>query len=203
MKYPVRITAIVGSYRKGGIIDQAVDDILLSAREEGAETSKIYLIDKHIEFCTNCRACTQKPGERRGECLFSDDMDSILDEIDHSDAIVLASSMNFSTVTAVMKRFLERLVCFAYWPWKMNAPKVRNKQKKKRALIVCSSAAPSIIARLSSQIVKVLKSGSALLGARTLGVFFIGLAAREEKQGLGKRTRDKAHRLGKRLTADA
>ncbi len=202
MKDSVRITAIVGSYRKGGIVDQAVDHILLSAREEGAETSKIYLVDKHIEFCTNCRTCTQTQGERRGECLFTDDMDSILDEIDQSDAIVLASPMNFGTVTAMMKRFIERLVCFAYWPWGMTAPKVRNKQKKRRAVIVCSSAAPSIMARLSSQIVKLLKSASALLGARTIGVLFIGLAAREEKQLLGKRTKDKAHRLGKRLTAD-
>ncbi len=202
MKEPIRITAIVGSYRKGGIIDQAVDHVLLSAREEGAETSKIYLIDKDIEFCTNCRACTQKPGERRGDCMFTDDMDSILDEIEKSDAIVLASPMNFGTVTAVTKRFLERLVCFAYWPWKMNAPKIRNKKKKRRALIVCSSAAPSIIARLTSQMVKLLKSASALMGARTMGVLFIGLAAREEKQGLGKRTKDKAHRLGKRLSSD-
>lgn len=202
MKDSVRITAIVGSYRKGGIIDQAVDHILLSAREEGAETSKVYLVDKHIEFCTNCRTCTQTQGERRGECLFTDDMDSILDEIDQSDAIVLASPINFGTVTAMMKRFIERLVCFAYWPWGMTAPKVRNKQKKRRAVIVCSSAAPSIMARLSSQIVKLLKSASALLGARTIGVLFIGLAAREKEQLLGKRTKDKAHRLGKRLTAD-
>ena len=134
--------------------------------------------------------------------MFTDDMDSILDEIEKSDAIVLASPMNFGTVTAVTKRFLERLVCFAYWPWKMNAPKIRNKKKKRRALIVCSSAAPSIIARLTSQMVKLLKSASALMGARTMGVLFIGLAAREEKQGLGKRTKDKAHRLGKRLSSD-
>lgn len=55
----IKVLAIVGSYRKGGIIDTATDEILASAREEGAEAEKIYLIDKHIEFCTNCRSCTQ------------------------------------------------------------------------------------------------------------------------------------------------
>ncbi len=59
---PMRIVAIIGSYRKGGIIDRAVDEILSSAGEEGAETDKIYLIDKLIEFCTNCRTCTQQQG---------------------------------------------------------------------------------------------------------------------------------------------
>ena len=67
----IRITAIVGSYRKDGIIDTAIDEFLASAREEGAEVEKIYLIDKHIEFCTNCRTCTQQDGERRGQCVIA------------------------------------------------------------------------------------------------------------------------------------
>ena len=53
------VTAIVGSYRKGGIIDTAVDEILAAAEQEGAEVAKIYLIDRHVEFCRNCRACMQ------------------------------------------------------------------------------------------------------------------------------------------------
>ena len=40
----MRITAIVGSYRKDGVIDQAVDEMLAAAREAGAETTKIYIL---------------------------------------------------------------------------------------------------------------------------------------------------------------
>jgi len=109
--------------------------------------------------------------------------------------------MNFGTVTAVMKRFIERLVCFAYWPWGMNAPKMRNKEKKKRALVVASSAAPSFIARLSSKLIGVLKETAGILGAKTIGVLFIGLAAREEGQQIGERTRKKARLLGKKLAS--
>jgi multimeric flavodoxin WrbA len=123
----IKVLGIVGSYRKGGIIDTAIDEILASAKEEGAEVGKIYLIDKHIEFCTNCRTCAQQQGPQRGKCIHVDDMNSVLEEIESSDAIVLGSPMNFGTVTAVMKRFIERLVCFAYWPWGMGAPKVRNR----------------------------------------------------------------------------
>lgn len=197
----LKVLAIVGSYRKGGIIDTAVDEILSSAREEGAQTGKIYLIDKHIEFCTNCRTCTQKEGLKRGKCVIDDDMSSILDEIEGSNAIVFGSPINFGTVTAVMKVFIERLVCFSYWPWGMNAPKVRNNRKHKHALVVASSAAPSLMARLSSPIIKLMKEAAGLLGASTIGVLFIGLAAREKQQNIGKKARKKARQLGKKLVS--
>ena len=144
MSHYKKVTAIVGTYRKGGIIDTAVNEILDSAKEDGFETKKIYLIDRQIEFCKNCRACTQLEGQGPGKCCIDDDMAGILAEIEGSDAIVLGSPVNFGTVTAVMKKFIERLVCFAYWPWGMNAPRVRDKEIRKRAVVVVSSAAPSL-----------------------------------------------------------
>ena len=197
----MRIIAIVGSYRKGGVIDTAVEEILASAREAGADTTKIYLIDRHIEFCTNCRACTQQEGPKHGECALVDDMSRILDEIERSNAIVLASPMNFWTVTAVMKRFIERLVCFAYWPWGALGPKMRIVRKEKLAVIVASSAAPSLLARLTTRMVGLLKTCAGMLGAKTIGVLFVGLAAGEPNQEIGQRARKKARRLGKKLAS--
>ncbi len=197
----MKITAIVGTYRKGHVIDQAVDEILAAAREAGAETAKIYLIDRHVEFCTNCRTCTQGEGPQRGECTIQDDMRAILDEIDRSDALVLASPMNFWTVTAVMKRFIERLVCYAYWPWGNLGPKMRSKRRTKRAVVVISSAAPSLMARLMTRMVGLLKSTAGLLGAKTVGVLSIGLAASEPQADIGQRARRKARRLGRKLAA--
>ena len=199
MGNPVKITALVGTYRRGGIIDSAVDEILASAKEEGAEINKIYLIDKGIEFCSNCRACTQKPGERRGECPKKDEMAAILDEIEGADAIILASPMNFWTVTAIMKRFIERLVCFAYWPWGQPAPKTRDTRRDKRAVLVASCAAPAILARLRTRMSGLLKTAADLLGAKTVGMLFMGLSAMKEHQTLSERNRKKARVLGKRL----
>ena len=202
MMNPVIITAVVGTYRKGGIIDTAVDEILESAREAGADVSKIYLTDRHIEFCTNCRSCTQEPGPKRGRCVLEDDMGGLLDTLEQSDGIVLASPVNFGTVTAVMKRFIERLICYGYWPWGANAPEARNKARTRRAVLVTSSAAPSVIARLASQIVKLLKSAAALLGAKPVGVLSIGLAAKEERQDMDKRHRLRARELGRVLAGE-
>jgi multimeric flavodoxin WrbA len=195
----MKVTAVVGSYRKKGFIDTVVDEILSSAGEEGAEVSKVYLIDRHIEFCRNCRSCTQEKGRERGKCPSDDDMKNILDEIEGSDAIVLGSPMNFGTVTAVTKRFIERLLCFAYWPWGALSPKARNKGKNRNAVVVVSAAAPSVILRFQRGIVSLLKNAAGLLGARTIGVIYVGLAAKGQSQEIKEETRRKARNLGKRL----
>jgi multimeric flavodoxin WrbA len=51
-------------------------------------------------------------------------------------AVMLGSPMNFWTVTALMKRFIERLVCYAYWPWGIVAPQTRKGPRDKRAVVV-------------------------------------------------------------------
>ena len=56
-----KVVGIVGSYRKGRVIDTAVTEILNGAESRGAETVKIYLTEKQIEFCNNCRSCMQEP----------------------------------------------------------------------------------------------------------------------------------------------
>ena len=203
MEKQVRITAIIGSYRKGGIIDQTVDEMLASAREAGAETTKIYLVDTRIEFCTNCRLCAQQDGAARGVCPIADQMGDVLDQVEASDSIILASPTNFATVTALMKRFIERLVCYAYWPWGAAAPKARARHLPRRAVLVASSAAPALLARLGTSIVKLLKQAAGLLGAKTVGVLFIGLAARQNRQDPGERVRKKARLLGKKLACKA
>ena len=201
MNTPVNILAIVGSYRKEGVIERAVDEILTSAKEKGAVTRKITLLDKRLVFCTNCRSCTQVAGENYGVCILDDDMAELLQEVERADALVLASPMNAGTVTALMKTFIERLVCTAYWPWGAPAPKARRRGKSKRAVLVASSAAPGFLARLTGDVTNRLKSAATMLGAETVGTLFIGLAAQQQHQELSKGTIHKAHKLGHKLAA--
>lgn len=196
----MKITAILGTYRKGGVIDTAVDEILSAARDHGAETEKIYLVDAHVEFCRNCRSCAQSPGDSPGVCPINDEMSRILDTLDKSDAFILASPMNFGTVTAVTKRFIERLVCFAEWPWGRPAPRTRKPARKKRAVLVASSAAPAILSLLATGMVKLMKSAAALLGAKSPDILFIGMCAMHERHALSPRIIRRAHRLGEKIT---
>ena len=94
-----------------------VDAVLAGARELGTETRKIYLIDQHIEYCRNCRSCTQNEGMERQSCVIQDDVAGILAEIERADTVVLASPVNFYNVTAIFRVFLERLLGCVYWPW--------------------------------------------------------------------------------------
>lgn len=82
----VKIVGIMGSYRKGQIIDSAVTAVLEGTKAQGAQTNKTSLLDKHIEFCNNCRNCTQiQEAVRRGPCMHDDDMEAILTGIVNSE----------------------------------------------------------------------------------------------------------------------
>ena len=173
-----KVIAIVGSYRRGHIIDTAVANLLETAKMKGAQTTKIYLLDKYIEFCKNCRCCTQQAGNLRGECVQNDDMRQILDEIDSVDAIVLAAPINFFNVTAIMKRFIERLVCYTYWPWGKAIPEKRIKKLTKKAVIITSSGCPEWLGRIVfGGALNVLRVAAKCVGAKVIKKIYIGAIA--------------------------
>ena len=193
------IIAIVGSYRKGGIIERSVEAILKAAAEKGAETETIRLMDHPLEFCLNCRTCTQPEGPQRGPCVHRDEMADILDRIEAAHGIVLASPVNFFGVTAVMQRFIERLVCYAFWPWGQPGPALRVKDRGLRAVLVTSSAMPAALGRVFTRSLAGLKRAAQTLGAKTTGTLFVGTAALHERQELPQAVLAKARKLGHEL----
>jgi multimeric flavodoxin WrbA len=194
-----KVLAIVGSYRKGGTTDSAVEAVLEGAREKGAETHTIYLTCQHLEFCTNCRECTQTPGPERGKCAQQDDLEPILREIEAADSLVLGSSVNYYNVTALFRRFQERLLGFTYWPWGQNAPSPRSKLQPRKAVLVASAGMPGFLIPLATGAAKALRVTAKMLGARTVGSLWIGLAAGEPHPALSKRNRERARRMGWKL----
>ena len=74
-------------------------------------------------------------------------------------------------------------------------------RKTKAAVIVVSSAAPALLVRLRTNIAGLLKTAAYLLGARTVGVIAVGLAARERHQRLSRGTMEKARLMGRKLVA--
>lgn len=194
-----KIVALLGTYRKGHVIERIVDEILKAASEKGAKTEKIFLPDKKIEFCINCRKCTQKEGTKRGDCVHNDDMGIILDKVDASDGIVIASPVNFSNVTAMTRKFMERLLCYAYWPWGASYPKNRIKKLTRKAVLVTASGAPSVFIYFFVDVFKALKIHARMLGAKTVGRICMGFASMEENPELPSSVLRKARRLGFRL----
>lgn len=193
-----KIVALVGSYRKQGAVDSAVDEILDEVERFGVESEKIYLLDRHIEFCSNCRECMQAAGGTRGRCVLDDDMNAMLDKIGRADYLILGAPVNMNNVNALTRKFMERCVGFAYWPWGEPIPKIRNKRLGKRSLLVSSSAAPAWMGRYLTGALSALKMLSKLLHAKPVGVFWIGKVNREEV-ALTAKQKKTAQKLARKL----
>jgi multimeric flavodoxin WrbA len=194
-----KILGIVGSYRKGGTIDTLVSEILSSAEESGAEVEKVFLSEKNIQYCTNCRQCTQEPGEEHGKCVLDDDMGEIISRYLECDAVVIGSPTNFFNVTAVTKTFMERTLCFSYWPWGKMIPKFRLWSRKKRAVLVCSSSMPGVVGRVVTSTMRSLRLLAKGLGASVYKTIYIGGVAGKEKPELSPGLIQKARKVGKKL----
>lgn len=195
------IVALIGSYRRNGATELAVTELLAAAEACGAVTTRIHLGQRHLEFCTNCRICTNQSGPAPGTCPLDDEMAALLETIRQADALVLASPVNFGTVTALMKRFIERLVCVAHWPWGAPAPTVRPSTSRKPTVIITTSAAPAIMARYLTGTVRLLTKAARLLGGKRVGVLAIGFTALKEQPQLRERTKARARRLGRTLAS--
>jgi len=196
-----RVIALQGSYRKGKVTDSAVDTVLQGAESAGAETEKVYLIDQHIEFCNNCRSCTQQPGIQRGSCVHQDDMMGIFEKVDKADAVVFSSPINAFSVTAVTKKFIERLLVCYYWPWgKFAAPKSRTIRRTKKAVIITSGTVPAFIGRfLMSGAITMMEGAVSALGAKPIRTLFFGMAAITPDWKLTERDLQKCRRVGSEL----
>ncbi len=195
-----RILVINGAYRHNGITDQTLEIMIQALRKAGAEAELVILRDYPIEFCLNCRECTQLPGEAPGICVQYDAMHALINKIEQANAYILASPTNFGTITALFKRFMERLIVYAYWPWDMNAPQMRKtKSSRKKAVLVSSCAAPGLLGRWLYDTRKQLKMTATTIGADTVGTLFTGLIAKEPHPKLPERIAIKASALATRL----
>ena len=193
------LLAINGSYQPGGVMDQAIDVAVQTATLAGARVEVVHLRDYPIEFCRNCRECTQHPGNTPGTCVQSDSMQALIDKIEAADGYILASPTNFYTVTAVFKCFMERLIVYAYWPWGAPAPKFRKSHATKKAILLASCAAPGLLGRLFFTTLKQLKMTAKTIGARPVGSAFIGLTSVQERLSLPEEAKKRVQKLAVKL----
>lgn len=189
------LLAINSSYRQDGIMDQALAAALRAAMAAGAEVEVVHLRDQPIAFCRNCRECAKQPGEAPGMCVQQDGMRASIERIEAANGYILACPTNFYSVTAVFKRFMERLIVYAYWPWGAPVPKFRKTCATKKAILIASSAAPGLLGRLTYATLKQLKMTAKTIGANPVGSVFIGLIADQEQTALPSLARKRIQRL--------
>lgn len=107
----MKITAIIGTQRKNGVISTLCSKILEGARQNGHETQLINLYDKRIELCKGCWACNKK-----GKCFMDDDFHEIYEQLVESDVIIIGSPCYWGNITGIMKNFFDRHSAYMYQP---------------------------------------------------------------------------------------
>ena len=122
----MKITAFLGSPRKGGNTEIVTGRVLDGAREAGLETEAVALRSLKIHGCTGCDKCWQVDGHA---CVFKDDMAALYDTIAGSDVLLFATPVYWYAPTAIMKAFIDRLV-------PLNRPQGRPLIEGKRAILV-------------------------------------------------------------------
>jgi len=98
----------MGSPRRGGNSDLLLDEFLKGVRDGGGEFEKISVRDLNISPCQGCRACKET-----GECVISDDMQSIYGKLLTADKIVISAPNYFYGLPAQCKALIDR--CQALW----------------------------------------------------------------------------------------
>ena len=121
----MRVLGIAGSPRRGGNTDLLLAEVMKGAASREAEVKTIILNDLKIAPCQHCDACLET-----GRCKVEDDMQMVYDELMKADRIVLASPIQFMTVTAQTKAMIDR--CQALWARKyiLKLPPLGDERKR-------------------------------------------------------------------------
>lgn len=195
-----KLLIINGSYREGGITDQAILTVRNALEGLGVDSEIIQLRDQEIKFCLNCRECMKNAGSTPEACVQHDAMAGIVEKIESADAYVLAVPTNSGSATALFKRFMERLAVYFYWPWGSLAPKYRKAGRpRKKALLITSSAAPGWLARWIYGTSRQLKYTAKIIGAYSIGTLHSGLIAGEVHSTLPASTKRKISSMVEKL----
>lgn len=104
-----KVLILSSSPRRGGNSDTLCDEFMRGAKESGNQVEKIFLKDKHINYCTGCSVCSMhgKP------CPQKDDANEIVEKMIAADIIVMATPVYFYTMSAQMKTLIDR-TCARY-----------------------------------------------------------------------------------------
>ncbi len=100
-----KVTAFIGSAQKKATY-QAVQEFEKNLKQHGeVEFEYVFLSDHNLEFCRSCKVCFDKGEEF---CPIRDDRDLLLEKMEQSDGVILATPNYAFQISARMKNFLDR-----------------------------------------------------------------------------------------------
>jgi multimeric flavodoxin WrbA len=108
-----KVTAIIGTHTTKATY-RAVQEFENNLKQYGDVVFEyVFLDDHHLDFCRGCKQCFIKGEEY---CPAKDDRDVLLDKMEHSDGVILATPTYTFQVAGRMKNFLDRLGFICHRP---------------------------------------------------------------------------------------
>lgn len=104
----VELAAVYGSPRRKGNSAALLQHAIEGAREQGAQVKEVVLRNYNISPCLEIYGC-----KKDGNCVINDDFATVLDILESSKGILLASPIFFYGVSAHTKIFMDR--CQSRW----------------------------------------------------------------------------------------
>lgn len=199
----MKLLSIIGSPRKGKANDQLVDKATEGAKSihPNLEVNKIFLAEKHLEFCKNCMICRSNASAiPYAKCVIDDDMNDMMETIFQADLLIFSSSIHMGFPTAIMSNFLAR-ICWTFSKpegrvLNMHGIPVPRVDKKRKAVIILTTGLVPPIFKIVGGNASVIKTTSkTALNAKTIATLFAGAI---ETRGV-ELYYDKAIQLGKKL----
>jgi len=114
MKHTMKkVTAFIGTLSRKATY-QAVQEFEKNLKQNSdIDFEYVFLSDYRLEFCRGCKQCFLKGEEY---CPAKDDRDLLLEKMENSDGVILASPTYTFQVAARMKNLLDRLAFICHRP---------------------------------------------------------------------------------------
>lgn len=95
---------INGSPNQHGCTYTALGEVEKTLNKHGIETQVLYLGRKPVAGCIACGYC-----RKNGRCVFNDQVNEVLDQLDSIDAVVIGSPVYYASPAGQLLAFLDRL----------------------------------------------------------------------------------------------
>jgi len=173
------IIGFSGSPRLNGICSRLMQSALEGARQQGADVKRYDLIKLDIKHCLGCCQCIfDDPQLPVGRCPLKDDMAAVLEDYMRADGYIFACPVYHGTVTALMKKFIERKFGLSWRApeaaGKLPESRVPADFKKKAIMIATGNSPDEFVEVMGDPCFEVMSSDWMVEQVETVGKMYVG-----------------------------